>query len=183
MTKKLNSMKAQVTTINQRVHYIMNELEMSETQFARKVGVSKGAVVNVIKNNEDPSYALLRNIVTVFPVSQKWIYLGEGHPWTAADISKWKHGGEDEGYRPADLDMNNRVKQIRIENNLSQTLFAAELEVTRDIICNMETNRTIPTVPMVKHLHKKLGVNPMWIMYGDKPQYLSSPPSPKKKGA
>jgi DNA-binding XRE family transcriptional regulator len=166
------------STINQRVKYIMDQLEYEEGNFSRKVGVSKGALINVIKNNEDPSYALLRNITTVFPVSQKWLLLGEGKPWTKDNLEKFKAGdGYEESHHEVDTDVNARFKEVRSSNDFSQTIFASELGVTRDVVAGIENNRTSPTISMVKTLHSRFGVNPMWLIYGDTPMYF------KKKGA
>lgn len=169
-------MKVQTgSTINQRIQYIMDELDFNETKFSNKIGVSKTALTRVIKNESDPTYAMIRNITTVFPVSQEWLWLGEGRPWTEADILTWKAKvkGTETPHVP-DSDMNNRLKILRIENDLSQTLFAVELGVTSDVIENIEANRNIPTIPMLRRLHEEFGINPMWVIYGDEPRYLES---------
>lgn len=161
-------------TINDRIRYVLETFDTDETRFAKRVGASKAAIINVTKNNEDPSYALLRNITTVLPVNQEWLILGKGKPFTIDNISKWKRGGGkyEEGHHGVDKAVNDRMKEIRMIKNMSQTVLAAELGVTRDVISNIENDRTSPTISMIKALHKDHGINPMWILYGDKPMLL-----------
>lgn len=156
------------TTINQRVRYVMDALDYDEARFARRIGVSKGAVTNVVSNNEDPSYAMLKNITTVLPVSKEWLMLGTGKPWTS---DSWRSYKESDPHA-VDKELNNRFREIRESENLSQTLFAAELGVTRDVVCNIENLRSSPSINVLKLLHKNFKINPYWVMYGDKPMKL-----------
>lgn len=158
-------------TINQRIKEVMNTLGYDEAQFARKIGVSSGALVNVINKNDDPSYAMLVNITTVLPVHQKWLMLGEGPTWTQSNISKWTSKTKSDQHQ-VDKEVNSRFKQIRMHLGLSQTIMAAEIGVTRDVVSNIETNRTSPTIHAVKVLKKKYGVNMLWLIEGEKPMML-----------
>lgn len=144
----------------------METLGYDESHFARRVGVSSGALTNVVRNNEDPSYALLRNMCTVFPVSERWLMIGEGKPWTDANINKWKMGSTDKSERIV-KEINQRLKEFRVQTGLSQTLFASELGVTRDVICNIETYRASPSVPMVIEAAKVFNMNANWLLFGE----------------
>lgn len=164
-------MKTENTTINERIKFIMESFDGEEGKFAKRIGVSKSALINVIKNNEDPSYALLRNVTTVLPVSKEWLILGKGKSFTVESVAKWKKAGGkyDEGHHAVDKAVNDRMKEIRLMQNMSQTIFASELGVTRDVISNIENDRSSPTISMLKALQKEFKINPMWIISGEKP--------------
>lgn len=155
-------------SINSRISFIIKTLGYSDLHFARKVGVSQVAVNNVINNNDDPSYALLRNITTVFPVSEKWLMIGEGKPWTTDNINNWKSGNhKGDKHRDVVKEINKRFKDFRDSIDLSQTLLASELGVTRDVISNIESLRVSPTIHMLIVLDKKYGLNIQWLLYGE----------------
>jgi DNA-binding XRE family transcriptional regulator len=160
-------------TINERIKLVMDTFGYDEVKFAKKVGASKVGIINVIQNNFDPTYALLRNITTVFPVSQEWLIIGKGKPFTVESVGKWKSmDKQGESHYAVDRDVNRRVKEVREMNNLSQTLFASELSVTRDVISNIENDRNSPPIAIIKSLRSVFRVNPMWLLYGDKPMIL-----------
>lgn len=163
----------EIKTINQRIKIVMNSFGYDDPHFARKIGVSIGAIHNVVDNNDDPSYAMLRNICTVLPVSQRWLMIGEGNPWTVDSINKWISESKD-SHQDIDKEINDRFREFRIKSGLSQTVMASEVGVTRDIVSNIENYRGSPSIHVLISLHKRFGVNPMWLLYGDPPMIVSN---------
>lgn len=157
-------------SINERIRYVMDALGYDESHFSRKVGVSVGALINVVHSKEDPSYALLKNICAVLPVNERWLMIGEGKPWSSDNIEGWMFGSKyEEAHHAVIKEINERFKQFRLFLGLSQTLFASEMSVTRDVVSNIETYRSSPTIQMLIELDKKFKMNILWLIYGDPP--------------
>lgn len=159
-------------TINDRIKYVMTVLNFDEGQFARRVGVSKQAVINVVNKNDDPTYAMLKNIETIFPVRKEWLLIGTGNAFSVNDISKWKfenQGGEN--HHQVDKDINDRLRQFRESLNLSQTLFASELGLTRDVISNCENYRSSPSIQVLIECRYKFRLNIMWLLFKEGKMY------------
>lgn len=159
-------------TINDRIEYLRRSFGYPVSAFARKLGGSKSAMINVLSDskNEDPSFKIIKAIVKVFPVSEEWLLLGMGEPFTKDDISDYKYseGGSESTLDP---ELNSRISQIRNELGLSQAMFADSIGSTRDVISFIEINRTAVTVPIVKKVIKKYNINPTWILFGEGNKY------------
>ncbi|WP_458457449.1 helix-turn-helix domain-containing protein [Pseudobutyrivibrio sp.] len=63
--------------------------------------------------------------------------------------------------------MNNRLKTIRSELNLSQAKFAEEMHVTRDVIANYESGRVEPTDLFISTLCEKYNIGELWLRTGE----------------
>jgi DNA-binding XRE family transcriptional regulator len=79
--------RIQLTTIHRRINFLIDALNMNESTFARRTGASRATIINVISGKCDPTYALIRNIITVFPVNQKWLILGVGPTFKTDDLA------------------------------------------------------------------------------------------------
>lgn len=68
------------------------------------------------------------------------------------------------------MEMHERVRQIRKENNLSQDEFAKRLGVTRSVISNIELDllaKPEQKMPLVKLIAKEFGVREEWLLFGE----------------
>jgi transcriptional regulator with XRE-family HTH domain len=136
--------------------------------FAKKIGSSKSAIINVLSatRNDDPSFKMIKSIVSIFPVSEEWLLLGNGNPFTLKDIEEYKYS--EQQYEPLlDSEVNARVKAIRYDLGVSQALFADSIGTTRDVVSFIESNRSSVTIPLLKRIVKKHKVNPVWLLFGE----------------
>jgi len=62
--------------------------------------------------------------------------------------------------------INERIKQIRKENKLSQENFGKSLGVSRDVINNIENNRVEPKELFINYLCKSFNINKKWMVTG-----------------
>lgn len=163
-------MKKQQKTeqIHDRIALVIKTLKYDVPSFARKIGVSRPALVSVISKKEDPSYAMIKNITQILPVSQEWLFMGHGKPWTTGDLSShMAHAKADDNHRDVSKDINSRVKIVRMQSSYTQALFAAELKISRDVITGIETFRTSPSAALIRRVCLTFGVNPNWIILGE----------------
>ncbi len=164
----MKTKKGKVEQIADRIAFVMKTLKYDESSFARKIGVSKPAVISVIANKEDPSFAMIKNITQILPVAQEWLFMGAGSPWTTNDLSKYKSDAKpEENHRDVDEDINNRMKLIRMNSGYTQALYAGELKVSRDVITGIESFRTSPSASLIKRVCEKFHISPSWVILGD----------------
>jgi len=65
--------------------------------------------------------------------------------------------------------MNDRIKRIRKENNLTQSEFASKVGATRAMIASYEGGAVTPSDSMLKLISKEFGVSYAWLKTGEGP--------------
>lgn len=65
------------------------------------------------------------------------------------------------------MQLNERIKQIRIKLGLSQDEFGRRLGVTRGAITNIELNKVDPKPLFVDLICREFGVNEIWLRTGE----------------
>lgn len=70
--------------------------------------------------------------------------------------------------------MNERIKQIRTENGLTQQEFADRLRVSRSNIANYENGNRVPVDAMISLICEKFNINEDWLRYGKEPMKKES---------
>lgn len=63
--------------------------------------------------------------------------------------------------------MNERIKQLRKELNLTRAQFGERLGVSGDVINNLERGRVEPKEPIIKLICKEFNVNYQWLTKGE----------------
>lgn len=67
------------------------------------------------------------------------------------------------------MEMHERIRQVRKENNLSQDEFAKRLGVTRSVISNIELDllaKPEQKIPLVKLIAKEFNISEEWLLFG-----------------
>jgi DNA-binding XRE family transcriptional regulator len=157
-------------TINDRIDHVRVTLGYPINQFAKKIGSSLSAAVNVLGDKkDDPSMKMVKNICKVFPVNERWLLVGDGKPFTQTDLSSFKYTKE--STHEIDLGIIDRVKMIRKGLGLSQALFASEIGMTRDSLAFMENNRSALQINAFKRIVMRFRVSCEWLLLGAGPRY------------
>jgi predicted transcriptional regulator len=77
------------STINQRLSFIVNSLNMKVGPFSRAIGLSETTVRNYTDRNSKPSSDVLAKIVSTFDqVNLVWLVMGKGEPFLPVTSSK-----------------------------------------------------------------------------------------------
>lgn len=154
-------------SINDRIEYIRRTFKYSPSGFAKKIGSSKAAMLNVLSEDksDDPSFKMMKSICRIFPVAEEWLLLGYGDPFTLDDVTPFIYT-EKITEPTIDPEVNMRMKEVRKKLELSQTLFADSINSTRDVVAFIENNRTALNIPMFKRIVKKHKINPVWFLFG-----------------
>jgi transcriptional regulator with XRE-family HTH domain len=65
-------------TLGQRIKAARKKYGLTQTLFANKMGVSKGAIINYEKDTRSPDALFLIRMVKQFNISSEWLLLGTG---------------------------------------------------------------------------------------------------------
>lgn len=68
--------------------------------------------------------------------------------------------------------MNNRIKELRRELEMTQDDFAKKLGLARNSIANYEIGRRIPSNSVIKSICREFGVSEDWLRNGTEPKYI-----------
>lgn len=75
------------------------------------------------------------------------------------------------------MEMHERVKRVRNDNNMTQNEFAERLGVTRSVISNIELNRLAKPeqkTSLIKLISKEFGINEEWLLNGIEPMLVKT---------
>lgn len=64
--------------MNERIKEIRKSLNLSQDEFGRRLGVTRGAITNIELNKTEPKELFLELICKVFDVNEHWLRTGEG---------------------------------------------------------------------------------------------------------
>lgn len=71
--------------------------------------------------------------------------------------------------------MKDRIKEVRINRNLTQQAFADKLQITRSNIAGYETGKRIPSDAVVSLICREFNVNENWLRNGDGDMFIEIP--------
>ncbi len=74
--------------------------------------------------------------------------------------------------------INERVNQVRKQHGLTQQKFAEMLGISRTHIANVENRNDNPSVPVLKLIATKFGVNEQWLLTGEGSPVVPAVPAP-----
>jgi DNA-binding XRE family transcriptional regulator len=105
----------------------------------------------------------------------------EGDKFTEKDVSEYpfRKRGVGEKVNPV---INKRIRIIREDLNLSQTMFASELKLPRHTIANIENNKQNISATLMEKLILKYNVNLNWFIIGTGKPFLLSSSNKTNKG-
>ena len=68
--------------------------------------------------------------------------------------------------------MNERIKRIRNNLNISQTDFAQKLSISRSAVCKMESGENYPSEQTIKLICSEFSVNEEWLRTGNGEMFI-----------
>lgn len=67
--------------MNERIKKIRKELELTQQEFASRIGTSQNVLANYEIGRRNPSASVINNICKTFSVNENWLRTGEGEPF------------------------------------------------------------------------------------------------------
>lgn len=137
--------------MNDRIKQLRTTLGLSREAFGESLGGSGSVIKNLEYEKTTPKPAFVKLICQTYNVNPLWLETGEGEMFL-----------ETTSYA-----INERITHLRKEVLcLSQTVFGEKLGVSRDVINNIEHNRTIPSTLLINHICTVFNINLVWLSSG-----------------
>lgn len=76
-----------------------------------------------------------------------------------------------------------RVRQLRLQHNLSQQEFAKSLEISQSFLSDIERDRKIPGGDTLLSLKRSFGISTDWLLAGELEVYTEGQPAVPSKAA
>lgn len=64
--------------MNERIKQIRKALNMSQDEFGKRLGVTRGAITNIELNKTEPKPLFIKLICDTFEVNEEWVNTGAG---------------------------------------------------------------------------------------------------------
>lgn len=74
--------------LHERLQFLRKELNLSQRQFALRLGLDPGYVSRILRGKSVPSERILLLIENLFHVNRKWLDCGEGPVFKDSALSK-----------------------------------------------------------------------------------------------
>lgn len=104
--------------MNARIKAVRKELGLSQDEFGRRLGLTRGAITNIEYNKTEPKPLFISLLCKEFNVNETWLRTGEGDMFKLdADenaLMEWAGsvlGGEDDDFRRRFLKMLSRLNR------------------------------------------------------------------------
>lgn len=68
--------------MNERIKQIRKALNMSQDDFGKRLGVTRGAITNIELNKTEPKPLFIKLICDTFEVNEEWVLNGTGEMFT-----------------------------------------------------------------------------------------------------
>lgn len=136
--------------INLRLKEVRKLFNLSQADFADRIGVTRGVINNIEKNLTQPKPYIINLVCSVYGIDPKWLESGEGEMIPANKTNS----------------VSDRIRLVRKSLEMTQQEFGDSLGVNRSIIKNYELSIVSPTNIFIEHLCMKHGINKDWILSG-----------------
>ena len=82
----------ELSPVNERIKLVFTQTDLTQKEFAEKIGCRQQAISNAVNNKNQPGLELITNILVVFPViNTDWLVLGKGE-MKKSDIPAYNTG-------------------------------------------------------------------------------------------
>lgn len=166
-----------LNTMGARIDYIRVKLEYPENQLARLLGSRKETVVSICSGKTEPTLTFLKNLIASLPVSESWVFMGGPKEDAFVESIEDHIYNEDIGLSKnkeyTTEDYIARFKFIRSRTELTQSQFAVQVGVSRDVISAIENGRQTAPLYVIKALATKYDVNLHWLITGEGTPYFN----------
>lgn len=138
--------------VSNRLKLLRNTLNLTQQEFADKIGCKRNTVAKYEIDSSAPSTAVVSLICREFNVNEEWIRFGTGDMFLSHDISSSK--------------ASNRVKILRNTLDLTQREFGERICVKGTTIANYELGRNLPSDAIIFSICREFNVNEEWLRNG-----------------
>lgn len=157
--------------MNERIKKLRKTLELTQQEFANKIGIKRNSLANYETGRNTPIDAIVVSICREFNVNEEWLRNGTGEMFLPID-----RDANVARLKPF-LDKNNalinkRIKKLRKTLDLTQQEFAGRIGVKRNTVGQWECGINNITDATIVFLCKEFHVNEDWLRNGTGEMFL-----------
>lgn len=138
-------------TISERIKYLRKTLNLTQAEFANKIGLSRSNIANIEVSRIKVTDRTIKDICREFNVNEKWLCDEIG------DIFINNHSY---------FSINERLSLLREMLGLPTRKFGEKLKITGGAITNMEKGTRNITDRTIGDICREFNVNEEWLRYG-----------------
>lgn len=146
-------------TISKRIKYLRKTLNLTQAEFANKIGLKQASIGLYENNNRNILDRTIRDICREFNVNEKWLREGIG------DIFINNHSY---------LSINERLSLLREMLGLPTRKFGEKLKITGGAVTNMEKGTRNITDRTIQDICREFNVNESWLRYGNGEMFIEN---------
>lgn len=109
-------------SINKRIKEIIRYLNISDTEFSKRISMPQSTISNIFNRDSDIKYSILESILTQFEfISSEWLLRGEGSMFRSnskVDKTNYEKLLEEYTKQTEDLlsERDNEIRRLQLDN-------------------------------------------------------------------
>ena len=152
-------------SIKDRIKKLRKTLDLTQQEFADKIGSKRNTIAKYETGTNQPSYAIISLVCREFKVNEEWLRYGTG------DMFKTAASSQEESITNASFSdnlskMKDRIKEVRKELNFTQQKFAEKVGIQRNTVAMYEMGKTAPSNAIILSICREFSVNKEWLLNG-----------------
>lgn len=129
--------------MNSRIRKVRRELELTQTEFAGKIGTTANVLTNYETGRRNPSSSVINNICKTFNVNEEWLRTGMGEMFKASPTEALDALAEEYGLTHGDYVLIEKFVNLKAEKR------AAVVDYVLQAAAAMQGEGADPTVPAI----------------------------------
>lgn len=129
--------------MNSRIRKVRRELELTQTEFAGKIGTTANVLTNYETGRRNPSSSVINNICKTFNVNEEWLRTGTGEMFKASPTEVLDALAEEYGLTHGDYVLIEKFVNLKAEKR------AAVVDYVLQAAAAMQGEGTNPNLPAV----------------------------------
>ena len=128
--------------MNSRIRKVRRELELTQTEFAGKIGTTANVLTNYETGRRNPSSSVINNICKTFNVNEEWLRTGMGEMFKASPTEALDALAEEYGLTHGDYVLIEKFVNLKAEKR------AAVVDYVLQAAAAMRGEGADPAVPV-----------------------------------
>ena len=143
------------TLMENRFKQLRVHLVLTQDQFAKRIGRTKGYISNVENGHTGMSSSTVSSICSAFAVLEEWLLTGTGEMF------------EREAHKVSREEIGRRIRDIRKRAGLTQQEFADRVVCHKNQVSNVESGKYIPSDRFLGVVAREFKVSVDWLRTGE----------------
>ena len=126
-----------MTTISERIEFLLRELGMTQTEFASRLNVTPAYISKIIRKGSTPSDRFIKDLCLKYGISEEWLMTGKGEMMAKKsleeDIARFLAD------LPEDRNKSKKAKLLRVMTKLTDEQWELLAEIAEMYVDEMKS--------------------------------------------